>query len=119
MLLPECGPGRVTPAQAHRAVEDGSALLADVREEDEFQAGHAPAAFFLPLSRLAGGADLPSRMDGRDLLLICRSGHRSQQAARLLADRGVTALDVTGGMRAWAAEGLPVQDARGAAGSVI
>lgn len=89
MLLPECGPRRVTPAQAHRAVEDGSALLADVREEDEFQAGHAPA------------------------------GHRSQQAARRLAGRGVTAVDVTGGMRAWAAVGLPVQDAHGAAGTVI
>ncbi|CAM5688456.1 hypothetical protein SGLAM104S_01979 [Streptomyces glaucescens] len=34
MLLSECL-GRITPAQAHRAVEDGSALLADVREEDE------------------------------------------------------------------------------------
>ncbi len=109
----------MTPAQAHRAVEDGSALLADVREEDEFQAGHAPVAVFLPLSRLAGGADLPGQMVGRDLVLICRSGHRSQQAARLLADRGVTAVDVTGGMRAWAAVGLPVQDAHGAAGTVI
>ncbi|KOU70341.1 rhodanese-like domain-containing protein [Streptomyces diastaticus] len=119
MLLPECGPGRVTPAQAHRAVEDGCALLADVREEDEFQAGHAPAAILLPLSQLAEGTGLPGREDGRDLVLICRSGHRSQQAARLLADRGVTAVDVTGGMRAWAAEGLPVHDAHGAAGTVI
>lgn len=119
MLLPPSGPGRITPAQAHRAVEDGSALLADVREEDEFRAGHAPGAMFLPLSRLAEGVSLPGCGDGSDLVLICRSGNRSQQAARLLAERGVTTVDVTGGMRAWADLGLPVRDAHGAAGTVI
>lgn len=134
MLLPQSGPGRITritPAQAHRAVENGSALLADVREEDEFQAGHAPGAVLVPLSRLAEGpvlplsswlaenTGLPGRGDNRDLVLICRSGHRSQQAARLLAAHGLPAVDVMGGMRAWAADGLPVQDIHGAAGTVI
>ncbi|WP_329564974.1 rhodanese-like domain-containing protein [Streptomyces sp. NBC_01361] len=121
MLLPSSGPGRITPAQAHHAVEDGSGLLADVREENEFRAGHAPGAMFLPLSRLAEGAGVPGREDGRDLVLICRSGSRSQQAARLLARRGggVAAVDVVGGMCAWVAGGLPVQDAHGAAGIVI
>lgn len=119
MLLPQCGPGRITPAQAHRAVEDGSALLADVREEDEFRAGHAPGAMFLPLSRLASVAGLPGREDGRGLVLICRSGNRSRQAAHLLAARGVAAVDITGGMCAWADLGLPVLDAHGAAGTVV
>ncbi|MEU0047704.1 rhodanese-like domain-containing protein [Streptomyces werraensis] len=119
MLLPPSGPGRITPAQAHRAVEDGFVLLADVREEDEFRAGHAPGAVFWPLSRLAEGAALPGPVAGRGLVLICRSGTRSQQAAHLLAERGVAAVDVTGGMCAWVAEGLPVQDAHGAAGTVI
>ncbi|MFD0034358.1 rhodanese-like domain-containing protein [Streptomyces sp. NPDC127172] len=120
MLLSPSGPGRITPAQAHRAVQDGSALLADVREEDEFRAGHAPGAVFLPLSRLPGDAGLPGHGDGRDLVLICRSGNRSQQAAHLLAvEHGVEAVDVMGGMRDWVAEGLPVRDAHGAAGIVI
>ncbi|MFI7236674.1 rhodanese-like domain-containing protein [Streptomyces cyaneofuscatus] len=119
MLLPPSGPGRITPAQAHRAVEDSSALLADVREEDEFRAGHAPGAMLLPLSRLAEGPGLPGREDGRGLVLIRRSGNRSQQAAHLLAERGVTAVDVTGGICAWADLGLPVRDAHGAAGTVI
>lgn len=119
MLLSQDGPGRITPAQAHRAVEDGSALLVDVREQDEFQAGHAPGAVLWPLSRLAEGADLPGSEDGRTLVLICRSGNRSQQAARLLAERGVAAVDVTGGMCDWADQGLAVQDAGGASGTVI
>ncbi|MGW6405408.1 rhodanese-like domain-containing protein [Streptomyces sp. NPDC055134] len=119
MLLSPHGPGRVTPAQAYRAIEDGTAVLVDVREADEFEPGYAPGALLVPLLRLTDGADLPGREDGRDLVLICRSGNRSQQAARLLADRGVAAVDVMGGMRDWAAEGLPVQDAHGAAGTVI
>lgn len=98
MLLSPHGPGRVTPAQAYRAFEDGTAVLVDVRERGEFDAGHAPGAL---------------------LVLLCRSGRRSQQATRLLAEGGAEAVDVAGGMCAWADLGLPVQDAHGAAGIVI
>ncbi|MFE7015945.1 rhodanese-like domain-containing protein [Streptomyces sp. NPDC057651] len=119
MLLSPGGPGRIPPAQAHRIVQEGTAVLLDVREADEYQAGHAPGAQRVPLSRLAAGADVLGSQDRRSLVLICRSGNRSQQAARLLAARGVASVDVTGGMRAWAEQGLPVQDAHGQAGTVI
>ncbi|EYT79798.1 sulfurtransferase [Streptomyces sp. Tu 6176] len=102
------GPGRLTPQAAHQQVSDGTALLLDVRETPEWNAGHAPEALHLPLSRLVTGAPLPSAVRGRPVVAICRSGHRSRQAARLLAGRGVQATDVTGGMTAWARAGLPV-----------
>jgi Rhodanese-related sulfurtransferase len=51
-------------------------------------------------------------------VVICRSGHRSQQAAKLLAERGADAVDVKGGMNAWAAAGHPVVDERGNSGSI-
>jgi rhodanese-related sulfurtransferase len=99
MLFSRRGPGRLTVPQA------------------EFLAGHIPGALHVPLSRLAEGtAALPA---GRNLVLICRSGSRSRRAAALLAERGVTAVDVVGGMRDRAVRGLPVEDARGAAGTVI
>ncbi|MFB7368448.1 rhodanese-like domain-containing protein [Streptomyces sp. NPDC056222] len=120
MLFSRRGPGRITPSEAYRLVRDRTAALLDVREADEYQAGHAPGALHVPLSRLAAaGADTPGSRDGHSLVLICRSGKRSRQAARLLAERGVEAVDVTGGMIAWAEEGLPVQDAHGQAGTVI
>ncbi|MET8127814.1 rhodanese-like domain-containing protein [Streptomyces sp. NPDC005065] len=100
-------------------LQEGTAVLLDVREADEYQAGHAPGALHVPLSRLATGADVPGSPNGRSLMLICRSGNRSQDAVRLLADRGVEAVDVTGGMRDWAEQGLPVQDAHGQAGTLI
>ncbi|MEU5111453.1 rhodanese-like domain-containing protein [Streptomyces longwoodensis] len=112
------GPGRLTPQLAHQQTSDGAAVLLDVRETPEWNAGHAPGALHLPLSRLMAGASLPAAAQGRPVVTICRSGHRSQQAAKLLAARGVQATDVTGGMTAWARAGLPVIGSGGTEGVI-
>ncbi|MFG2298295.1 rhodanese-like domain-containing protein [Streptomyces sp. NPDC048603] len=112
------GPGRLTPRQAHQQTGDGTAVLLDVRETPEWNAGHAPGALHLPLSRLMAGAPLPAAAQGKPVVTICRSGHRSRQAAKLLAGRGVQATDVTDGMTAWARAGLPVTG-QGGGGGVI
>ncbi|MFE5806081.1 rhodanese-like domain-containing protein [Streptomyces sp. NPDC056491] len=119
MFLFRRRPARTTPAAAHQRTRDEGAVLLDVRERAEWTAGHAPGAVHAPLSALLAGADLPRAAQGRPLMVICRSGHRSQQAARLLTERGAVAVvDITGGMNAWAAAGLPVVDARGSRGSI-
>lgn len=108
-------PGRVGVPAAGTSAD---AVLLDVRELHEWQAGHAPRAVHLPLSALAAGAPLPDAAQGMPLVVVCRSGNRSRQAAALLAERGADAVDVTGGMRDWADAGLPVVDAHGGDGSV-
>ncbi|WP_405677221.1 rhodanese-like domain-containing protein [Streptomyces sp. NBC_00868] len=118
MFLFRRGPARVTPADAHRRTRDEGAVLLDVRESAEWTAGHAPGAVHAPLSALLAGAGLPPAAEGRPLMVICRSGHRSQRAARLLTGRGAAAVDIQGGMNAWAAAGLPVVDDRGNSGSI-
>lgn len=100
-------PDRLTPAEARDRTRVGAVLL-DVREPAEWAAGHAPGAVPAPLSGLAAGGELPQRAQGRPVVVICRSGRRSREAADLLAARGVHAADVAGGMRAWAEAGLPV-----------
>ncbi|MEU1348252.1 rhodanese-like domain-containing protein [Streptomyces sp. NPDC005786] len=111
------GPGRIGVAEARRRTADGAAVLLDVREPAEWNAGHAPGSVHLPLSALTDGAPPPAPA-GLPVVVICRSGHRSRQAARLLADRGVSVVDVTGGMTAWAAAGFPVRDRHGNAGTL-
>ena len=117
-------PGRVSVREAAArtghgtGTESGDAVLLDVRERHEWQAGHAPRAVHLPLSALTAGAGLPAHAQARPLVVICRSGNRSRQAAELLTARGADAVDVIGGMKDWAGVGLPVVDARGRNGSV-
>ncbi|MFI6648242.1 rhodanese-like domain-containing protein [Streptomyces sp. NPDC050529] len=111
------GPGRIGAAEARRRTDDGASVLLDVREPSEWHTGHAPGAVHLPLSVLVDGAPLPAP-GALPVVVICRSGNRSRQAARILVDRGVPAVDVIGGMTAWAAAGFPVRDHRGNAGTV-
>lgn len=104
----------VTVQQAHDALADG-AVLVDVREPREWRAGHAPQARHVPLgdlSRMAG--QLPDQR----LLMVCRSGNRSGKATEVLAAAGRDVANVEGGMKAWAAAGLPVVAEDGSAGQV-
>lgn len=113
------GVDRVTVDEALRRTggDDAGAVLPDVRERPEWDAGHAPGAVHVPLSPLVTGAALPTTVQGRPLVVMCRSGNRSRQAVALLTARGVEAVDVLGGIRAWAAAGHPVVDERGNSGS--
>ena len=103
---------KVTVAEA--AAMEGTVLL-DVREGGEWAAGHAPGATHVPL---AGVAAIAPELAGKTVLTICRSGHRSGKAARVLAGAGVAARNVAGGMQAWSAAGLPVVRDDGAPGVV-
>lgn len=102
-----------TPAEAQARTE-GQVLL-DVREVDEWAAGHAPDAIHLPLSQLH-----PDRLPpAKRLLVICRSGNRSGRAVAALVGAGYDALNVAGGMNAWIAAGLPVLRDDGRPGRVV
>jgi rhodanese-related sulfurtransferase len=91
-------------------------ILLDVREPDEWEAGHAPDAWFWPLGKLDGvRAELP--LD-RDIVCVCRSGARSGRATELLRSWGLRAHNLEGGMQAWAAEGKPVVTDDGSPGRV-
>lgn len=119
---PAVSPASAMAAGSLSAAEDAGsaayAVLLDVREPDEWDAGHAPGAVPLPLSALMAGAPLPQAAQGRPLVVICRSGNRSREAVGLLVARGMDAVDVIGGMNAWALADLPVVTARGEGGSI-
>ena len=91
--------------EAHRRQAAG-ALLLDVREDDEWAAGHADGARHMPLGQISASENDLKR--GREILLICRSGRRSAQAAQLLLTAGHSAVNVAGGMQASTQAGLPV-----------
>lgn len=88
-----------------RAVPEDAFLL-DVREPEEWVAGHAPGAVHIPLGRLpARVAEVPEDVP---VYVLCRVGGRSAQAAGWLNRLGRKAVNVGGGMMAWAAAGKPM-----------
>ena len=92
-------------------------VLLDVREADEWEAGHAPNAKWVPLGQLDGVRfTLPMN---RTIVCVCRSGGRSAKAAAELVRMGFKAVNMAGGMREWVAQGLPVVRDDGSPGEVI
>ena len=92
-------------------------VLLDVRNADEWEAGHAPGAKWVPLGELEGARfSLPIN---RRIVCVCRSGARSDRAAAELVSMGFDAVNMTGGMKAWLARGLPVVRDDGSPGEVI
>ncbi|CAM5535033.1 MULTISPECIES: rhodanese-like domain-containing protein [Streptomyces] len=107
----------VEETRRHTRGAHAPAVLPDIREQSEWDAGRAPGALHAPLSAPVPGAALPKAARGRPLVVICRSGNRSQQAVGLLRARGVEAVDVEGGMRQRAAAGHSVVGPGGDEGS--
>lgn len=95
----------ITVEEANIRLLANRAILIDVREAKEWDAGHIDGARHLALS----GFD-PEGMDpGSSYMMICRSGARSEKAMIRLRDAGLDAVNVEGGMLAWAAAGLPMR----------
>lgn len=97
------------------AMVDTGAVILDVREPYEWDAGHAPQAVHVPMGLLS----LDGLPDGRPLLVVCHLGVRSAAVVEALRRADVEAVNVRGGMAAWSAAGLPVVTDTGAPGEVI
>ena len=103
---------QITVHELQARLQRGEVNVLDVRQPDEWQAGHVPGATHIT------GAELPDRhdelADSRAVAVICGSGYRSSVAASLLAHHGRTdVVNVTGGMTAWRNAGYPLAGADG------
>jgi rhodanese-related sulfurtransferase len=109
------GVDEVDVREAARAVEAGEVLLLDVREDEEWAAGRAPGAVHVPMGELR--QDTVPR--DRRVLAVCRVGGRSAAVAAALEQLGYDVANVTGGMLAWSAAGLPVVRDGSSPGTVV
>lgn len=106
---PDGGIPALSVLEAAGRLEDGSsALLVDVREVDEYVSLRVADTLLVPLSELVARiADLPR---DRPLMLLCHSGARSGRATLFLLGQGFADVrNVSGGMVAWRAAGLPTR----------
>jgi rhodanese-related sulfurtransferase len=89
------------------------AVILDVREQDEWDAGHAPGAVHIPLSELPQRLEQLPDTDEGTLAVVCRSGGRSSRAVAWLTQQGFDVANLEGGMRAWQAAGKQMVAASG------
>lgn len=95
----------VTVDELEEARAEGAPLI-DVREPDEYLAGHVPGAKPIPLGEVADRADEVPR--GEPVYIICQGGGRSARAAQWYRYQGIDAINVAGGTGAWMQSGKPV-----------
>lgn len=104
---------KVTPKEAAQLVAEGKAVIVDVREAPEWkESGVAAPAVLLPKSDFDGPQKLwkpfLEKNAGKEIIVYCRGGVRSNEVATKLAAKGVKAGDI-GSLRAWTSAGLPTR----------
>jgi rhodanese-related sulfurtransferase len=110
-------PGPDIDPEAARLLVQSGALLVDVREDEEWEAGHAPEAVHLAMGLVPDRmAELPA---DRTVVCVCRVGGRSGAVASALAEAGFDVRNVDGGMLAWESAGFPVVTDSGHPGRIV
>ncbi len=98
-------PREISVAQAAE-MRDSGAFILDVREPDEWVAGHIPDATLIPLAQLE--SRLNEVPQDQEVVVVCRSGNRSATARDILLQSGFDQVaSMAGGMNDWQAQGLP------------
>ena len=94
------------------ATVPADAYLLDVREQDEWDAGHVEGSQHIPIGELLGR--LPEIPTDREVVVVCRVGSRSAQVAAYLGQQGYDMVNLTGGLEAWVDAGRPLVSDAGA-----
>ena len=104
------GANAVSPTQATQLINREDAQVIDVREPEEYVAGHLPESRNFPLARLEERAGELDKLKSTPLILICQTGARSSGACNTLAKLGFTKVhNLDGGIAAWRTAGLPLK----------
>ncbi|MEV6394975.1 rhodanese-like domain-containing protein [Streptomyces sp. NPDC051907] len=103
------------------AAVPSDALVLDVREMDEWAAGHVEGALHVPMSDFVArfGEVTEAVAEGGRAYVMCRVGGRSAQVTQYLVQQGIEAVNIDGGMLAWEGAGRPMVTDSGAAAVVL
>ncbi|MDE2117787.1 MAG: rhodanese-like domain-containing protein [Betaproteobacteria bacterium] len=97
-------------AEALQLINHKNALVLDIREENEFNAGHILNSRLIPLGKLSESIGELERYRERPIVVVCRSGQRTTAACALLGKQGFGQVyNLAGGVLAWQKAGLPLE----------
>ena len=100
---------QVNVDQGYQMYQESGVFVVDVRTQEEWDEYHAPNTTLIPLD------ELPNRLSeipkDKEILVICRSGNRSQEGRDILLEAGYNATSMSGGLKEWYAKGYPIDGA--------
>lgn len=100
----------VSPNEASKMQHERNAIIIDVRETDEWNAGHIAGAIHIPLSDVKNRVTELEKYKDSPVITQCRSGVRSAKAAEVLKNAGFSAVyNLDGGINAWQKAALDIQ----------
>lgn len=97
----------------------GQCQILDVREPYEWEAGHIEEAVHIPLGEVMAGGERGRLNPARRVVVVCKTGNRSEVAALMLQARGFDAHNLEGGTESWVTAGLPIVASEGGPGRVV
>ena len=93
---------QITQEEAKNMMDTQEVIVLDVREQDEFDAGHIPGAVLLPVGTITKATAASVIQDFDSVVLVyCRSGNRSKTASKALVELGYTSVYEFGGINTW------------------
>jgi phage shock protein E len=99
----------VSTDEAYKMYQQSGTFTVDVRTQQEWDEYHAPNTTLIPLDQLQNRlSEIPK---DKEILVVCRSGNRSQQGRDILLSAGYNATSMTGGLKEWYAKGYPIEGA--------
>lgn len=102
-------PGTVSVDQAYEMYQQPDVFTVDVREPEEWDEYHAPNTTHIPLGELQNRVnELPK---DKKILVVCRSGNRSDEGRDILLAAGFNATSMDSGLKEWYAKGYPLEGA--------
>lgn len=108
-LLSRRGDGEVGTLAAVQLINHQDALVLDVREDIEYDAGHIANARHIPVGKLEGRLQELEKFKSKPIVVVCRSGMRSNRACSVLRKHGFANVhNLEGGINAWQQASLPV-----------
>lgn len=100
----------VDATAALQLINHKNAVVLDVREDDEYKAGHVLNSMLIPLGKLKERVGELEQYKEQPVVVVCRSGNRSGTACAMLGKQGFTqAYNLAGGVMAWQKANLPLQ----------
>ena len=102
------GGATVTHHQATRLINDGKAVLIDLRDSKEYKSGHIVDAINIPYATLNNRMDELEKHKSKQLIVVDKMGQHAGTAGRILGEKGFTVVRLQGGMMEWTQQNVPV-----------